>query len=97
MTGKSVVPGHAAFRYSLMSPSHQLVWSTARVARATSGGSSGGAGRSLVERLVGSVLVVVVDVAGDKALKLVLVPDNRCVWCPETRSLLVRRHFGTRG
>ena len=52
--------------------------------------------RSLVERLVGSVLVVVVDVAGDKALKLVLVPDNRCVWCPETRSLLVRRHFGTR-
>ena len=38
--GKSVVPGHAAFRYSLMSPSHRLVRSNVMLA----GGSSVGVG-----------------------------------------------------
>ena len=37
--GKSVVAGHAAFRYSLMRPSHRLVRSTVTVVGAASGGS----------------------------------------------------------
>ena len=76
--GKSVVAGHAAFRYSWMRPSHGLVRTTVPIAGGASGGSWAGFGVSGAG--TGEVkLVVVLDIVADQALELAPVPDDRPV------------------
>ena len=77
--GNCVVPGQAAFWYSLMRPSHRVDPECSYSRCRCLWWLVTGLGRSLVEGSVGPVLVVVGDVVDDEPFELAVVPDDGAV------------------